>query len=139
MSNWKDDTALGLIAYNLGKKVVEMYDSCGMPIPTTYTDPQGSPTPDVFQMGSSGGDVALGITQTPGFGIRVDNGVGAWDPTSGASLSQFSNYVQGLAFFAAPAIADVTGDGTPDLIVPADSGAIMGFDGSTGHHDHTQN
>src|SRR4029077_15930149 len=37
-----------------------------------------------------------------------------------------------LAFFAAPAIADVTGDGTPDVIVSADSGALMAFNGTTG-------
>jgi hypothetical protein len=97
-----------------------------------------SSAPQAFQMGSAGVDVLLGITQTEGIGVRVDNGVGGWDPGSGASLAQFSHYVQGLSFFAAPAIGDVTGaDGggpttTPDLIVPADSGAIMGFDGATG-------
>jgi hypothetical protein len=98
----------------------------------------GSSTPQVFQMGSAGVDVLLGITQTEGIGVRVDNGVGGWDPASGASLSQYSHYVQGLAFFAAPTIADVTGPDsggattTPDIIVPADSGAIMAFDGATG-------
>jgi hypothetical protein len=91
-----------------------------------------SANPQVFQTGSSATDIVLGITQTPGFGIRVDNGVGGWDPTTGASLNQYSNYVQGLSFFAAPAIADVTGDGFPDILVPADSGALMAFDGVTG-------
>ena len=89
-------------------------------------------TPQVFQAGSSATDVVLGITQTPGFGIRVDNGIGGWDPATGANLAQYNRYIQGLAFFAAPAIADVTGDGTPDILQSADSGALMGFDGTTG-------
>jgi len=98
----------------------------------------GSANPQAFQMGSAGADVLLGITQTEGIGVRVDNGVGGWDPATGASLTQYSHYIQGLAFFAAPAIADVTGPDpggattTPDIIVPADSGAIMAFDGLTG-------
>jgi hypothetical protein len=89
-------------------------------------------TPQVFQAGSSATDVVLGITQTPGFGIRVDNGIGGWDPATGANLAQYNRYIHGLAFFAAPAIADVTGDGTPDILQSADSGALMGFDGTTG-------
>ena len=90
------------------------------------------PVPQVFQAGSSATDVLLGITQTPGFGIRVDNGIGGWDPATGANLAQYDRYIQGLAFFAAPAIADVTGDGTPDILQSADSSALMGFDGATG-------
>jgi hypothetical protein len=86
----------------------------------------------VFQAGSSAPDVLLGITQTPGFGIRVDNGVGAWDPATGANLAQYNRYIQGLAFFGAPAVADVTGDGTPDILEGADSSALMAFDGTTG-------
>ncbi|HEY7926117.1 MAG TPA: hypothetical protein VIG86_01715 [Candidatus Dormibacteraeota bacterium] len=91
-----------------------------------------SPSPQLFQAGSSAADVLLGITQTPGFGIRVDNGIGGWDPTTGANLAQYSRYIQGLAFFAAPAIADVTGDGRPDILQSADSNALMAFDGVTG-------
>ncbi len=75
-----------------------------------------SPNPQVFQAGSSATDVLLGITQTPGFGIRVDNGIAGWDPTTGANLAQYSHYIQGLAFFGAAAIADVNGDGIPDVI-----------------------
>ena len=90
-----------------------------------------SPVPQAFQSGSSAPDVLLGITQTPGFGIRVDNGVGGWDPTTGANLAQFNHYVQGLAFFASPAITDVSGDGVPDVLQGADSSALMGYDSVT--------
>jgi hypothetical protein len=92
----------------------------------------GSPAPQVAQAGSAGAGVAVGITQTPGLGIRVDNGISVWDPTTGLALPQYGQYVQGLGFFTAPGIADVSGDGTPDLIQAADSAAIMGFDGITG-------
>lgn len=92
----------------------------------------GSPTPQVFQPGSSATDVLLGVIEAPGFGVRVDNGIAGWDPTTGANLAQYNRYIQGLAFFAAPAIADVTGDGTPDILQGADSGALMSFDGTTG-------
>ena len=96
----------------------------------------GAPDPDVFQAGSVGLDVLLGITQAPGIGIKVDNGIGGWNPASGAptatGLPQFSQYLQGLAFFTAPAVADVTGDGTADVISAGDSGAVMAFDGVSG-------
>ena len=92
----------------------------------------GSTIPQAFQMGSAAADVLLGITQVPGYGVRVDNGIGGWDPSTGANLPQYSNYIQGLSFFGAPAIADVTGDGVPDIIVSADSSALMAFDGVTG-------
>ncbi len=59
-----------------------------------------SPVPQVLQSGSSAPDVLLGITQTPGFGIRVDNGIAGWDPSTGSNLAQFNHYIQGLAFFA---------------------------------------
>jgi hypothetical protein len=92
----------------------------------------GGPTPQVFQPGSAGAEVALSITELPGFGGRVDNGLQGWDPTTGATLQHYTQYIQGLAFFAAPAIADVTGDGIPDILQSADSAALHGVDGVTG-------
>ncbi|MFN2463004.1 MAG: S8 family serine peptidase [Candidatus Dormibacteria bacterium] len=92
----------------------------------------GGPTPQVFQPGSAGIQIVLSITQYPGFGGRVDNGMQAWQPDTGATLPQFNQYLQGLAFFAAPAVADVTGDGRADILQVADSGAMQGVDGLTG-------
>ncbi|GAC1331113.1 MAG: hypothetical protein NVSMB17_08940 [Candidatus Dormibacteria bacterium] len=92
----------------------------------------GGPTPQVFQPGSAAAEVALSITQLPGFGGRVDNGLQAWQPDTGATLPHFNQYLQGLAFFGAPAIADVTGDGVPDILQAADSGALHGIDGVSG-------
>ncbi|MGB2939159.1 MAG: hypothetical protein WBD38_02505 [Candidatus Dormiibacterota bacterium] len=111
--------------------------SVGGPLIQFTTSPSvgnllGTPTPQVAQSGSAAAGVATGITQTPGLGIRVDNGMAAWDPATGVALAQYGQYVQGLGFFTAPAIADVTGDGRPDIIQSADSAAVMGFDGLTG-------
>ncbi|MHB8509745.1 MAG: S8 family serine peptidase [Candidatus Dormibacteria bacterium] len=92
----------------------------------------GGATPQVFQPGSAAAEVAVSITQLPGFGGRVDNGLQAWDPTTGATLQNFNQYIQGLAFFGAPAVADITGDGTPDILLGADSAALHGIDGVTG-------
>lgn len=41
MEDWTSDNALAVIAEDLGHKVVEMYISCGIPIPHTYFDPKG--------------------------------------------------------------------------------------------------
>ena len=54
------------------------------------------------------------------------------DPVTGDNLLQYTQEIQGLAFFSAPAIADITGDGNPDIILSADSAALHGFDGVTG-------
>jgi len=92
----------------------------------------GSGVPQIAQSGSSASDVATGVVETPGMGIQVRSGVGVWDPSTGQSLSQFSQPIQGLGFITAPALADVSGDGVPDIIAPTDSAALHAWDGSTG-------
>src|SRR2546427_5308203 len=92
----------------------------------------GGGVPQIAQSASSASDVASGVVETPGQGIQVHSGVGVWDPSSGQSLSQFSQPIQGLAFISAPALADVSGDGVPDVILATDSAALHAWDGHTG-------
>ena len=92
----------------------------------------GGGTPIAVQSGSGATDVATGVVATPGLGIRVRSGMAAWDPETGVNQPQFTNEIQGLAFLSAPAIADITGDGKPDIIENADSEAIHAWDGTTG-------
>ena len=86
----------------------------------------------VLQAGSALTDIATAIVATPGLGIEVRSALTGWDPQTGTSIPAFTQAIQGLAFIAAPAVADVSGDGTPDVIEGADSGALHAFDGVTG-------
>src|SRR2546422_4664068 len=92
----------------------------------------GGSVPQIAQSGSSASDVVTGVVETPGMGIQVHSGVGGWDPSTGQSLSRFSQPIQGLAFISAPALADVSGDGVPDVILATDSAALHAWDGRTG-------
>lgn len=92
----------------------------------------GLPAVVSVQSGSAATDVVTGVVELPGRGIRVRSGEAAWNPQTGLSLPQYTHPIQGLAFLSAPAIADVTGDGAPDILQPADSGAMHGWDGTTG-------
>jgi Subtilase family len=84
------------------------------------------------QASSSSTDVVTGVVKTPGKGIRVRSAVEAWNPESGANLAQYTQPLQGLAFLSAPALADVTGEGKPDIILGADSSALQAWDGTSG-------
>ncbi len=92
----------------------------------------GTATPQIVEAGVSVFDILLGIQSTPGQGVRLRSAVSVTDPVTGANVSQYTQEIQGLAFFSAPAIADITGDGNPDIILSADSAALHGFDGVTG-------
>jgi hypothetical protein len=84
------------------------------------------------QASSATTDIVTGVVEKPGKGIRVRSAVEAWNPETGANLSQYTQPLQGLAFLTAPALADVTGEGKPDVILGADSGALQAWDGTTG-------
>jgi hypothetical protein len=84
------------------------------------------------QAGSGTTDVLTGIVETPGLGVRVRSSLEAWNPETGANLPQYTQPVQGLPFLSAPALADVSGSGKPDIVLGADSGALQAWDGTTG-------
>jgi len=92
----------------------------------------GGATLTAVQASSAATDVVTGVAEKPGKGIRVRSAVEAWNPETGANLGQYTQPLQGLAFLTAPALADITGEGKPDIILPADSGALHAWDGSTG-------
>jgi hypothetical protein len=77
-------------------------------------------------------DIVTGVVEKPGKGIRVRSAVEAWNPVTGANLPQYTQPLQGLAFLTAPALADVTGEGKPDIILGADSSALQAWDGTSG-------
>ncbi len=80
--------------------------------------------------GSGAASVASALLLAGG-GFPINNYVRAFDAQSGAPVAGFPAKVQGLDFLGAPAIADIDGDGEPDVINAADSSAIGGY-GSQG-------
>jgi hypothetical protein len=84
------------------------------------------------QASSAATDVVTGVVEKPGKGIRVRSAIEAWNPETGANLAQYTQPLQGLAFLSAPALADVSGEGRPDIIIGADSDALQAWDGATG-------
>jgi hypothetical protein len=84
------------------------------------------------QASSAATDVVTGVVEKPGKGIRVRSAIEAWNPETGSNLAQYTQPLQGLAFLSAPALADVSGEGKPDIVIGADSGALHAWDGTTG-------
>jgi hypothetical protein len=84
------------------------------------------------QASSATTDIVTGVVEKPGKGIRVRSAVEAWNPETGGNLAPYTQPMQGLAFLSAPALADVTGEGRPDIILGADSGALHAWDGVSG-------
>jgi hypothetical protein len=84
------------------------------------------------QASSAATDIVTGVVETPGKGIRVRSAVEAWNPETGSNLAAYTQPIQGLAFLSAPALADVSGAGSPDIVLGADSGALQAWDGTTG-------
>jgi hypothetical protein len=63
----------------------------------------------------------------PGSGAAIQNYETAYDAQSGAPLPGFPSKLQGLDFLGSPVIADVTGDGQPELINSADTSALQAY------------
>jgi hypothetical protein len=63
----------------------------------------------------------------PGSGVPIKNYMAAFGAASGTPVAGLPAAAQGLDFLGAPVIADVSGDGTPDLIEGGDSSALHAF------------
>ena len=90
------------------------------------------PVPGCFRWDQRRSTCFSESTQVPGFGVPVDNGLGGWDPTTGAQLGNFKNDKVRGSPSSAPRRSRMWSATAPDVIVSGDSGAIMAFSGATG-------
>jgi VCBS repeat protein/subtilase family protein len=81
--------------------------------------------------GSGAGTVA-GALLLPGSGLPINSYARAFGASTGSPLAGFPAKLQGLDFLGAPAIADVNGDGQPELLIGADSSALHAYSATTG-------
>ena len=78
------------------------------------------------QPGTGGASLAAALLFS-GSGFAIKNYVTDFDAATGASMPGFAQQIQGLDFLGSPIVADVSGDGQPDLVVGADSSALMAY------------
>lgn len=78
------------------------------------------------QPGTGGGTLAYSLL-LPGSGGSINEYERAWTAAGGAPQPGYPAPLQGLDFLGAPAIADITGDGQPDVVQGADSSALLGY------------
>ncbi len=67
-------------------------------------------------------DAQAPARQEPG-----DNQISAWDPRTGRMLDAFPRIVEDIMFFGNPAVADLDGDGLPEIIQGTGGGIIHAF------------
>jgi hypothetical protein len=76
--------------------------------------------------GGTDADSLLALAQ-PGQAQRIVNYMRGYDPATRTSLPGFPRLMMGLPFETAPALADVSGDGQPDVINNEDSSNVVAF------------
>ncbi|HEY7151950.1 MAG TPA: FG-GAP-like repeat-containing protein [Solirubrobacterales bacterium] len=76
--------------------------------------------------GSGAATVAAGLLLA-GSGSPINSYMRAWGASSQAPAAGFPSRAQGLDFLGEPVIADVTGDGSPEIIQGGDSSALHAF------------
>ncbi|MHB8603978.1 MAG: hypothetical protein ACYDCK_01885 [Thermoplasmatota archaeon] len=80
-----------------------------------------------YAQGGVGAASTAGALLLTGSGLAIKNYERAYDAATGAPHPGFPALSQGLDFLGGPAIADVTGDGLPDVIDGADSSALLAW------------
>ncbi len=76
--------------------------------------------------GGTDADSLLALAQ-PGQAQRIVNYMRGYDPATKTSLPGFPQFMMGLPFETAPAVADVAGDGQPDVINNEDTSNVVAF------------
>lgn len=82
----------------------------------------------VFAQPSTGTASIAASLVTPGSGFAIKNYLTASDAQSGKPVSGYPAEIQGLDFLGAPLVADVSGDGKPDVVSGTDTSAMQAFD-----------
>src|SRR2546427_323119 len=80
------------------------------------------------QPGTGGASLASALLFA-GSGFAIKNYLTDFDAATGAGTPGFAQQIQGLDFLGSPIVADGSGDGQPDLVVGADSSALMAYRG----------
>jgi hypothetical protein len=120
------DTALAVLGGSLPEDAPVSFTNAG-------AFGRAGPSGDLVfaQPGSGGASVAASLLFA-GSGGNINNYERAYDALSAGSLPGFPAKLQGLDFLGSPVIADVTGDGQPDIVNAADSSALQAFDQTGG-------
>jgi hypothetical protein len=80
----------------------------------------------------SGAATVAGSLLLPGSGLPINSYARAYNASTGAPAAGFPSKLQGLDFLGAPAIADVSGDGQPELLIGGDSSALHAYSAGSG-------
>ena len=75
----------------------------------------------------SGAVTVAGSLLLPGSGLPINSYMRAFDAATGASLPGMPAKSQGLDFLGGPLLADVSGDGKPEIIEGGDSSAMHAY------------
>lgn len=130
-------SGLAAVGQELGGTLAPGIGSSTVQAPSSGPAPVGFATSGAFARVAgrltwfSGGTDAtslLALAQ-PGQAQRIVNYMRAYDPATTSMLAGFPAQVMGLPFLTAPAVADVSGDGHPDVINNEDSSNVVAFQG----------
>ncbi len=70
------------------------------------------------------GTIKLVDAQAPARQEPGDNQISAWDPSTGHMLNTFPRIIEDLMFFGNPTIADLDGDGLPEIVTGSGGGLV---------------
>ncbi|MCO4745737.1 MAG: VCBS repeat-containing protein [Proteobacteria bacterium] len=93
----------------------------------SFGDLTGDGVPD-FAMGGSGPRYLVSLAMSSV--MEFQHGVGAWDGVTGEMLPGFPRQVDDISFLVAPTIADITGDGVPEVIYGSGGFLLHAWDGT---------